>query len=280
MSQIEKKGYSINELLAVFIARTIEDGKLVTLGGANMPVPRAGGLLAQMLHAPNIKVVIGLMRTYFSKEEAIESFEFIADARMFKSAESYIRHDEWLAQAYEPNIFAIGGLQIDKFGNTNLIGIGSSIDNLKVRGPGAVATATAATNVDYYYIVAQAHNKNTFVEKCDFISSVGYGTGGDYRKRIGLPGGGPRYVLSPLCIMDFAEESKRMRLKSLHSGVRESDVIQNTGFDLMIPDNIPVTEPPTEEELVLLRTRIDPEGYLLQNSRFIKSSENTPQLAN
>jgi len=208
MLHTSRGGYSINELLAVFIARTIEDGKVVAVGGANMPVPRAGGLLAQMLHAPNIRVVIGLMRTHFSKEDVIESFEFIADARMLKSAESYIRHDEWLAQSYEPNIFAIGGLQIDKYGNTNLIGIGSSIDNLQVRGPGAVATATASTNVDYYYILAQSHNKNTFVEKCDFISAVGYGEGGEHRKRLGLPGGGPRYALSPLCIMDFEERSK------------------------------------------------------------------------
>jgi glutaconate CoA-transferase subunit B len=272
MLDTSRGGYSINELLAVFIARTIEDEKVVVLGGANMPVPRAGALLAQMLHAPNIKVVVGLMRTYFSKEDVIENFEFIADARMLKLAESYIRHDEWLAQSYEPNIFAIGGLQIDRFGNTNLIGIGSSIDNLKVRGPGAVATATAATNVDYYYIVTQSHNKNTFVEKCDFISSVGYGTGGDYRKRLGLPGGGPRYVLTPLCIMDFEENSKRMRLKSLHNGVCKSDVIDNTGFDLIIPDDIPMTEPPTEDELMLLRTRIDPNGYLLENSRFIPSN--------
>jgi len=79
---------------------------------------------------------------------------------------------------------------------------------------------------------------------------------------MGIPGGGPKYCITPLCIMDFAEDSKRMRLKSLHPGVALETVQQATGFELVIPDTLPVTEPPTTDELHVLRTRVDPDGRL------------------
>ena len=74
--------------------------------------------------------------------------------------------------------------------------------------------------------------------------------------------GGPRYVVTPLCVMDFEDGTKRMRLKSLHPGVSVDDVKKNTGFELVIPANVPTTEPPTDEQLHVLRTRIDGQGVL------------------
>ena len=68
--------------------------------------------------------------------------------------------------------------------------------------------------------------------------------------------------LTPLCFMDFDENSKRMRLKSIHPGVSVDEVVANTGFELIIPASVPVTEPPTESEMQVLRTRVDPEGIL------------------
>ena len=57
--------------------------------------------------------------------------------------------------------------------------------------------------------------------------------------------------------MDFTEEEKTMRLKSLHPGVTREEVELNTGFSLVIPNSVPTTTPPTEEELDVLRTRVD-----------------------
>ena len=99
--------------------------------------------------------------------------------------------------------------------------------------------------------------------KCDFISALGWGSGGDdARTKLGLPGGGPRYVVTPLCVMDFEDGTKRMRLKSVHPGVSVDDVKKNTGFELVIPSSVPTTEPPTAEQLHVLRTRIDGQGVL------------------
>ncbi len=111
--------------------------------------------------------------------------------------------------------------------------------------------------------MVDSHATRLFVEKCDYITSVGWGEGGaDGRKKLGLPGGGPKYVLTPLCIMDFEENTKRMRLRSVHKGVSVQQVVENTGFELVIPPEVPATEPPTKEELEILRTRVDVAGFL------------------
>ncbi len=99
--------------------------------------------------------------------------------------------------------------------------------------------------------------------KCDFISTVGWGQGGaDARTRLGLPGGGPKYCVTPLCIMDFSEDEKRMRLRSVHPGVSVADVQRQTGFPLVIPDEVPTTPLPTSRELDVLRSRVDWVGAL------------------
>jgi glutaconate CoA-transferase subunit B len=112
-----------------------------------------------------------------------------------------------------------------------------------------------------FHLVVNAHDKRIFVEKCDFVSSYGWGRGNGDREKLGLPGG-PKYCVTPLCVMDFDEETKRLRLKSLHPGVSEKDVVEQTGFELIIPKDVPETPKPTARELEILRTRIDVAGNL------------------
>ena len=141
--------------------------------------------------------------------------------------------------------------------------MGDDYRQLKFRGPGSVGTPTLTTHVGRYHIVLNSHTARTFVPRCDFISTIGWNDGGaDARKKLGLPGGGPKYCITPLCVMDFSEDEKRMRLRSLHPGVTLQDVQSNTGFELLIPDEVPVTELPTKEELTVLRTRVDCHGLL------------------
>ncbi|HJO71628.1 MAG TPA: hypothetical protein QGG32_02085, partial [Rhodospirillales bacterium] len=78
----------------------------------------------------------------------------------------------------------------------------------------------------------------------------------------GLITGSMHKVITDLCIMGFDEESKRMRLEALHVGVEVADVIENTGFEPILPDKIGITEPPTTEELHILN-EIDSEGMYL-----------------
>jgi glutaconate CoA-transferase subunit B len=265
MNELDAKDYTIRELMAAFIANDLED-EVGVLVGANLPVPRAGVLLAHLTHGPNLRIIISFTRTNLIKEPILEPCEFITDWRASRWAESYYIHSDFIDYIKRygmSEVFFIGGLQIDKYGNTNLIGIGENYKQLKFRGPGGVGTGDKGAHCKHYYIYANSHTRRSFVDRCDFVTAFGWGEGGkDARKKLGIPGGGPRYVVTPLCIMDFEEETKRMRLKSTHPGVKLQDVIDNTGFELIVPDKVPSTQPPTVKQLRILRNRIDVEGVL------------------
>ena len=93
------------------------------------------------------------------------------------------------------------------------------------------------------------------------MTTPGFLTGPGAREEAGLPPGtGPYRVVTNLCIMGYDDETKEMKLLSVNPGVTVQDVIDNTGFDLLIADEVTQNEPPTEEELRILREQIDPDG--------------------
>jgi glutaconate CoA-transferase, subunit B len=155
----------------------------------------------------------------------------------------------------------ISGAQIDRFGNVNSVQIGRDRPP-KVRLTGPIAQSDHAVFAQRTFVLAP-HERRVFVEKVDFISAPGYGTGGDWRKQLGLPGGGPSRVITDKAVLSFDAESKRMTLDSVHHGVTVDEVVDATGFELLISGQVPETEPPSEGELAVLRERIDPHGRLL-----------------
>ena len=256
--------YSIQELMAVFLSRDLKDGETAHLG-ANQPIPRAAVLLAHLMHAPNMKISQSLtVANLFNEPEPQPYSEFFTDWRRSRWAESYrLGHEVFADVKRFADFFFLGAIQIDKFGNINLIGIGKDFKRMAFRGPASGASAVASTYCPRIYLISNTHQKRIFVEKCDFVSAFGWGNGGkDARTELGLPGGGPKYVVTPLCVMDFEPETKRMRLKSIHPGVKLKEVVDNTGFELDIPSDVPYTEVPAIEEIETIRTRIDLEGEL------------------
>ena len=192
---------------------------------------------------------------------------FSWDNRVVRWSESYSdkghRFDS--IRKWGNRVFFINGLQIDQFGNANLIGLkqNNESNGFKLRGPGSIGVPTLTSHVGRYYIVANRHDTKTFVKKCDFISAVGWGDGGhDARTRLALPGGGPKFCITPLAVLDFEERSKAMRIKSIHPSVSLQQVLASTGFELIVPKSIKETEPPTENELLTIRTKIDLKGSL------------------
>lgn len=255
--------YSPDELLACYFAGEIENGDRVFVG-ANLPVPRAGNLLAHLTHGPDIKVSIGLVTTNLIDEPVLEPFKFSTDYRMSRFAESMVIHNDIFdAPRKVADLFFVGGIQIDRFGNTNLIGLGDA-DHMTFRGPGTLGTCSMAYYAKRYYIYAPTHVPRVFVERCDFISVFGHGDGGNHRARLGLDrfNDGPTSVITPLAILDFRTPEHAMRLQSVHPGISVADVVEATGFDIAIPDEVPTTAEPTAEQLTLLRERIDREGLL------------------
>ena len=255
---------TIKEVMAVVLSRDLEDGDHLQVGVA-LPVPEVAVRLAHIMHGPNMQLIFLGARMNVHHLESIPLPDFGWDSRSVRWAESYSdrghRFDQ--VKAWHKRVFFVGGLQVDKFGNINLIGIGNDPTKLKFRGPASVGTPTLTTHVGRYYIVLNNHSSRVLVPKCDYVSAVGWHEGGaNSRKELGIPGGGPKLCVTPLCVMDFTEVEKRMRLVSLHPGVTLDDVKANTGFELVIPDIIPTTLVPTEDELTTLRTRVDLNGLL------------------
>lgn len=254
--------YSIRELMACWLSRDLADGENAAVG-ANFPIPRAAVLLAHFLHGPNMSITMGAFRVSLENTGQVMTLKYFSDYRPVRWAESAAYFPMDLFGFHKLDAFFISGLQIDAHGNTNLIGIAGEDKPFKFRGPGSIGTSTLAAVAKRYYIVTEHHNPRLFVEKCSYISAMGYGDGEKgLREKLSLPGKGPKFCLTPLCIFDFSPDSNRMRLYSLHPGVTVDQVIENTGFEIEIPDKVLETEPPTLAELDVLRNRVDPEGLL------------------
>lgn len=256
--------FSIAELLAAWIAHELTDDDRLFVG-AGLLAPRAGALLAHLSHAPNMKLSMGLVSANVRNEPVLVPFRFSTDYRMSRWAESEVIHNDIFDRPDQTaDVFFVGGVQIDRFGNTNLIGTRSAERAFGFRGPGSFGTTSMAHYAKRYYIFAADHSPMTFVPQADYISVFGFGDGGDHRSRLGLDqyNSGPAAVITPLAILDFQTDDHRMRLKSVHPGVTIDEVQSSTGFDLEIADDVTETTPPTLAELEMLRSRIDPYGDL------------------
>jgi glutaconate CoA-transferase subunit B len=257
--------YHVDELRACLLSREFDDGERVFLG-ANVNIGRAALLLAHLLRGPNMKVMLGLSWTNLSDHREVGLHPDSTDFRDARWAEAYVSLDTMInSYRFFSTTFVISALQVDGFGNSNLIGLGDDHRRLRLRGPGAIGSVSSTAYCDRFYITPPRHTRDIFVERCDFVSSVGWGSGGaDARDKLGLPGGGPKLCVTPICVMDFEDETKAMRLRSVHPGHSVEEVVDNTGFELIIPDKVPDTVPPQPGELQLLRNAIDPQGLLRQ----------------
>ncbi len=254
--------YSIKELMACWLSRDLADGEYAAVG-ANFPIPRAAVLLAHFLHGPNMKVGMGAFRVRLDHIDQVMTLKFFSDFRPVRWAEYASCFPLDLLGFHKLDAFYISGIQIDAFGNTNLIGITEDKNRYKFRGPGSIGTTTLAAVARRYYIVAEHHSPRLFVEQCSQKSAMGFGDGTrGLRQKLGLPGAGPKYCITPLCVFDFNPETCRMQLHSLHPGVTAGQVTDSTGFRVEVPETVMETKPPTPEELAVLRNRVDPEGAL------------------
>jgi glutaconate CoA-transferase subunit B len=252
-------GYSYKELMVVVLSRDLKDGELGHVGIAG-GVPTVACYLAQKTHAPNLNLII----TGYLNPKPLAIYPGASDDyRNFEGAEAMMTGYDTFSytEAGFIDFMFYSGLQIDMYGNFNLTFIGGTIVRPKFRGPGIPNTGLSVT-AKRFYLYQEAHTKRTFVEKVAFISGSGNLDGVNGRKKAGIKTEGPKLCVTPLSVMDFDEQTGRMRLRSIHEGVSLENVVMNTGFELIIPDKISITPPPTEEELLVLRNEIDTLGTL------------------
>ncbi len=245
--------YTLTELQSAVAARVLEDNSAVFVGTGT---PIVASMLAQRTSSPNLFIIfeaggmgpqppslpisVGEIRTYHKAIGASSMHEVMA-----------------AAQAGYVDYAFLGGAAIDMYGNLNTTVIGDW-ETPKVRLPGSGGANDLGSFCWKTIYNLRNQSKRTFVKELDFITTPGYLTGPGAREEAGLPAGsGPFMVITQLGVYDFDEATKRLRLKSTHPGITADEIQDNSEFEILIPEEVPVTKPPTKEELRILQ-EIDP----------------------
>ena len=250
---LKAQTHTTGELLTVLSARQLKSGQVVFAG---VGVPLLAATLAQRLSCPGLTIlfeggVIGALIEPGKLPPSTNDQRCTVRANMvLGSAEVLL-----LLQRGYVDIGFMGGAQIDQFGNLNSSFIGDPA-HPKIRLPGTGGGNDIASLAQM--IVVMKHEKRRFVEHVDFITSPGFLRGGNTRRDSGLVAGGMYRVVTDLAVFDFGEHDRRMRVIALNCGVTREQAQDNTGFKLYFADDLGVTEPPTEQELSMLR-ELDPE---------------------
>jgi glutaconate CoA-transferase subunit B len=264
---------TLYETIAAELARAFADEEvgftgLVTGGPTAIfgtTIPLAAMELARHTHAPNLTILLAgwSHNPDLSRLSALPDSEFDARLRDLQCDAQMTGYPGlWSIKRGDIDFGFSSAVQVDLAGNINSVCIGD-YRRPKVRLVGPVLQPEHMTLFGREYVMMPHHERRNFVERVDFVSGVGYPGGLEGRRRLGLDGGGPEWVVTPKCIFDFDKTAGRIRVKSIHPGVRPEALREATGFDLGDLSAAPETPPPTAEELEILRRRVDPRGILL-----------------
>jgi glutaconate CoA-transferase subunit B len=246
------------ELMICVAARELDNGATVGVGTG---APCAAAMLAQKTNSPELVIVfeaggVGpeLPEMPISVGDSRTTYRAIMAGSMGDTM-------EYCARGFVDYTF-LGGAQIDMYGNLNSTVIGDH-ENPVVRFPGS-GGANDFASFCWKTMVMTPQNTKRFVEKVDFLTTPGWLSGGDSREKAGLPPGtGPYKIITNMAVMDFAPNSKKMRITSINPGYSLADVQDNCGFELLKADKIEETVPPSEKELHVLREQVDPYRYVI-----------------
>lgn len=249
--------YNPTELLAYVAATLLDDNSSVFVGTG---LPMIAAMLAQRTHAPNLLIIFEAGG--IGPQVPVLPIS-VGDSRTFHRAVSASSmHDVMSAsQAGYIDYGFLGAAQIDAYGNLNTSVIGNW-ERPTVRFPGS-GGANDVGSLCWRTIIVMRQDRRRFVETLDFLTTPGYLDGPTARERVGLPAGtGPYRVITQLGLFDFEERSKRMQLVAVHPGVSVADVIEATGFELIVSDDVATTKPPPAEVMSVLH-EVDPTGMVI-----------------
>ena len=245
--------YTQRELMVAAAAREIRDGDKVFVG---MRLPLLGFAVAKETHAPN---AIGIFENGVIRDwPALESIFTMSDPPNVARALycGGLNEVMYLLQTGRVDLGFIGGAEIDRFGNLNTHWVEDNGKRTRLPGSGGAADiATMAKRC----IVIMNHERRRFTHKVHYITSPGFGDGGNWRERMGVAGGGPSRVITSMGIFSFDSENHEMMLSSYHPGVTVEEIEKETGWPLRVADDARETVPPAETELAAVR-KYDPKG--------------------
>ncbi len=247
-----ENGYNPTELLICTASRLVPDNTTAFIGTG---IPMLAASLAQKMHAPNLVAVF----EFGGVGAILDDLPLaVGERRTFHKAVAATGLADMVETAQRGFIEYgfLGGAQIDPYGNLNSTVIGDH-DHPKVRLPGSGGGNDVGSHC-WRTIAIMPHDQRRFVAKVDFITTPGYLSGPGAREAAGLPvDTGPYRVVTTLAVLGYHPDSKRMMLLATQPGVTIDDVLENTGFELLMADEIEEYPPPTDEELRILREDVD-----------------------
>jgi glutaconate CoA-transferase subunit B len=236
------------EMMTIAAARALRSSDVCFVG---IGMPSAACNLARLTHAPDITLIYE-SGTIGTKPDVLPLS--IGDGELCDTALTTVSVPEmfryWL-QGGRITVGFLGGAQIDRYANLNTTVVGV-YDKPKVRLPGGGGAPEIATSCGEVFIT-MSQSKRSFVDKLDFVTSLGHGQGGDHRARLGVKTKGPTKLITDLCIFEPDAETKEMTVTSIHPGVTREMIDGNTGWTVKYARTVAETPPPGVRELEVLR---------------------------
>ena len=236
------------EMMTVAASRALRSGDVCFVG---IGMPSAACNLARLTHAPDITLIYesGTIGTRPSiLPLSIGDGELCDTALCTVSVPEMFRY--WL-QGGRITVGFLSGAQIDRHANLNTTVVGS-YDKPKVRLPGGGGAPEIAVSCGEIFIIMN-QTRRGFVDRLDFITSIGHGEGGDHRARLGVKTKGPTRLITDLCMFAPDPETKEMTVVSIHPGVTRDQIDGNTGWQVKYAAEVATTPAPSANELAVLR---------------------------
>ena len=245
--------YTPSELMAVAGARELQDKEVVAVG---LGLPVVASFLAKQTCSPNMTILFELG---VIDPQPVDQGVGLADPRVWYRANVLSSFVDILGEVLHRgrvDVGFLGGLEVDQYGNLNTSMIGDPKGKFRhmIGSGGANDIASCAKRT----IIIMRHEERKLKKAISFITSPGFITGGDSRAKAGLAGG-PSRVITDKAIFGFHPDTKQMMLISIHPGTTLDDVLGTMGFSPVLPEQVPYTEPPTREQVRLIREVIDPQ---------------------
>ncbi|WP_209326170.1 CoA-transferase subunit beta [Brevibacterium renqingii] len=250
-----------SELLTIHSARALAARRVVFAGHG---LPTLAVSLAQHTVAPEIEIVYESGVTGARPPALPRS---ISDSILVPGAASVMPMTHLFAyvlQGQRIDVGFLGAAQVDRYGSLNSTLIGSDWEHPDSRLPGSGGAIEVMAGAAEVFLVMRRHTPRTFVETLDFVTSPSPHQAKSAEAGTPPAGAGVTHVITDLGIMTRSEPDEELTLTSIHPGVEAAEVVARTGWDLKVSETLTTTEPPSREELRLLREELDPSRIYLR----------------
>ena len=245
--------YTLGELMVAAAAREIRDGEVVFVG---MRLPLIAFVVAKQTHAPNCVGLFenGVIRT----RPAAELIYTMADPPNLLHATQCLDMIGVMSllQSGRVDLGFLGAAEVDRFGNLNSTEIQGRQASVRLPGSGG---ACDIASLAHRFVAMIDHQPNRLPERVSYLTSPGNGDGAGYRRRAGLPRGGPSAVITTKAVLRFGEDGEAY-LDSHHPAVPVEEVVKSTGWKLRVTENVTQTRAPSSAELKAIR-EYDKQGF-------------------